>query len=189
MIKIQWAILVCLALLVLPTGFSTACAESFSLSSPLLEDGGKLAEKQVFNGFGCSGGNLSPELSWKNPPVGTKSFAVTLYDPDAPTGSGWWHWVMFNIPGTTRSLVADAGNADMTKAPQGSVQSLTDFGKPGYGGACPPEGHGPHHYIFTIYALDVTSLALDASAMPAMVGFYLNQHTIGKAQLSVLYSR
>ena len=114
---------------------------------------------------------------------------MTVYDPDAPTGSGWWHWVIFNIPATARSLDAGAGNADMAKAPRGSVQSVTDFGKPGYGGACPPAGDSPHRYIFTVFALDVASLGLDGSAMPAMVGFYLHQHAIGKAQLNVLYSR
>lgn len=187
--KIQWIVLICFSLIVLPACFYCACAEGFTMSSPHLENGGKMAEQHILNGFGCSGGNVSPELSWKNPPAGTKSFAVTMYDPDAPTGSGWWHWVMFNIPADSRSLVADAGNVNMATAPQGSVQSLTDFGKPGYGGACPPEGHGTHHYIFTLFALDVESLDLDASAMPAMVGFYIHQHAIGKAQLTVLYSR
>ena len=187
--KIQWIGWICLSLLVLPSCFQNVWAKDFTLSSSDLKDGSRMAEQHVFKGFGCTGDNISPELAWKNPPKGTKSFALTVYDPDAPTGSGWWHWVIFNIPATAHSLTADAGNVSLAKAPKGSVQSITDFGKPGYGGACPPKGHGSHHYIFTLFALDVASLPLDASAMPATVGFNLHQHIIAKTQLTVLYSR
>jgi Raf kinase inhibitor-like YbhB/YbcL family protein len=164
-------------------------AAGFTLSSPQLKDGGLMDEEQVFNSFGCSGKNISPELNWNHPPSGTKSFAVTVYDPDAPTGSGWWHWVIFNIPADVRTLPAGAGNTNLTPALKGPVQSMTDFGKPGYGGACPPKGHGQHHYIFSVYALDVASLPLDASATAALVGFHIHRHAIEKAHLTVLYSR
>jgi len=184
-----WWVVVSIGLLTMTFGFHSAWANGFVLNSPQLQNHGKMATEQVFNSFGCEGKNISPELHWSQPPAGAKSFAVTVYDPDAPTGSGWWHWVVFNIPADVRTLPADAGNIDMGLAPKGCVQSMTDFGKPGYGGACPPKGHGVHHYIFTVFALDVDSLPLTASASAAMVGFYLNQHTLGKAQLTVTYSR
>lgn len=170
-------------------GVHGAWANGFHVTSPQLKDGGKLAVDQVFNDFGCTGKNISPELIWENPPDGTKSFAVTVYDPDAPTGSGWWHWVIFNIHANIRRLPADAGNVNVPLAPKGSIQSTTDFGKPGYGGACPPIGHGPHRYIFSVFALDVESLALDSTTTAALVGFHLNQHALAKAQITALYSR
>lgn len=187
--RFQRFTLSCLLLFVVFFGSHSAWADGFRVSSPQLKDGGTVAADQIFNGFGCTGKNRSPELVWKNPPAGTKSFAVTVYDPDAPTGSGWWHWVIFNIHADVRGLHADAGNVNLPLAPKGSVQSMTDFGKPGYGGACPPKGHGAHHYIFTVFALDVESLALDSSATAAMVGFHLNQHALDKARITVTYSR
>jgi hypothetical protein len=143
----------------------------------------------VFSGFGCTGKNISPSLKWINAPKDTKSFAFTVYDPDAPTGSGWWHWVIFNISSGINELKADAGNLQKGLAPKGSVQSVTDFGMPGFGGACPPEGDKPHRYIFTVYALKVEKLDLDEKALPALVGFFLNQHTIAKASLMAYYGR
>ena len=151
--------------------------------------GGQLTEKQVYSGFGCSGQNISPQLSWVDAPGETKSFAVTVYDPDAPTGSGWWHWLIFNIPATARALAADAGNPDKGLAPKGSIQSMTDYGKTGFGGACPPAGDKPHRYIFTVYALGLEKLPLDATASPAMVGFYLNHNAIAKASIIAYYGR
>jgi len=162
-------------------------AEGFTLQSDTL--GGQLGEEQVYSGFGCTGGNVSPDLRWKDAPEGTRSFAVTVYDPDAPTGSGWWHWLIFDIPASVHGLAKGAGNPDGDKAPKGSVQSLTSFGKPGYGGACPPEGDRPHRYIFTVYALDVPKLGLDAGAMPALVGFLLNRHALARASLMAYYGR
>ena len=162
-------------------------AEQFTLKSDDLE--GQLTESQVFAGFGCSGENISPALKWMNPPEGTKSFAVTVYDPDAPTGSGWWHWVVFNIPATITELKADAGRVEKNLAPRGSVQSVTDFGKPGFGGACPPPGDKAHRYIFTVYALGTAKLDLDAKTPPAMVGFMLNSNTIARASLISYYGR
>lgn len=162
---------------------------SFTLTSPDLPDGKPLPNAQVFNGFGCTGANVSPRLQWTGAPAGTKSFAVTVYDPDAPTGSGWWHWVVFNIPATTTELEAGAGEAAGSKAPRGAVQSMTDFGAPGFGGACPPPGDKPHRYIFTVHALKVDSLPLDAKAPGAMVGYYLGQNTIAKASFTRTFGR
>lgn len=148
-----------------------------------------MSEAQVFDGFGCSGDNISPALTWSGAPAGTKSFAITAYDPDAPTGSGWWHWVVFNLPADINTLPSGAGAASGEGMPDGAVQSRTDFGTPGYGGACPPEGDGPHRYQFKVWALDTDSLPLDASASGAMVGFYLNAHALDTATLQVTYQR
>lgn len=166
---------------------SGAWGQGFTLMSDDL--GGQLTENQVFSGFGCSGKNISPGLEWKNVPENTKSFAVTVYDPDAPTGSGWWHWVIFNIPAGVTELKADAGNPEKGLAPKDSVQSMTDFGKTGFGGACPPAGDAPHRYIFTVYALSVEKLDLNEKAAPALVGFMLNQNVIAKASLMAYYGR
>jgi Raf kinase inhibitor-like YbhB/YbcL family protein len=164
-----------------------AHAQVFTLKSTDL--GGQLTEDQVFSGFGCTGKNISPSLNWMNAPQGTKSFAFTVYDPDAPTGSGWWHWVVFNIPSDVTGLKADAGNLQKGLAPKGSIQSRTDFGGTGFGGACPPQGDKPHRYVFTVYALDVAKLDLDANTPPAMVGFFLNAHVLAKASLIAYYGR
>jgi Raf kinase inhibitor-like YbhB/YbcL family protein len=165
----------------------SAHAAGLTLTSPEL--GGQLTEAQVFSGFGCSGGNVSPSLEWTGAPGRTKSFAVTMYDPDAPTGSGWWHWLVFNIPADTSGLKSDAGNPEKGLAPKGSIQSVTDFGAKGFGGACPPEGAKPHTYIFTVHALDVDTLDLGEDTTPALVGFMLNQHVLAKASLVAYYSR
>ena len=162
-------------------------AENFTLSSKDL--GGQLSDLQVFSGFGCTGKNISPHLLWKNAPPETKSFAVTVYDPDAPTGSGWWHWVIFNIPAAVRQLATDAGNPAKGLAPKGSIESITDYGKPGFGGACPPVGDKPHRYIFTVYALKVEKLELNSESPPAMVGYYLNNNALAKASLISYYGR
>jgi Raf kinase inhibitor-like YbhB/YbcL family protein len=164
-------------------------AWAFELSSPQIAPGATIAAKQVFKGFGCTGGNVSPELDWKDAPAGTKSFAVTVYDPDAPTGSGWWHWVIFNIPANVTKLPMGAGSPRSKLAPAGSVQSRTDFGRTGYGGPCPPQGDKPHHYIFTVYALKVDKLPLKSSAPAAMVGFNLHAVTIDKASFTGMYGR
>jgi Raf kinase inhibitor-like YbhB/YbcL family protein len=164
-------------------------AAAFELKSPTIKPNSTLTIDQVFKGFGCEGKNISPALEWKNPPAGTKSFAVTVYDPDAPTGSGWWHWVMFNIPATVTKLDAEAGNPASGKAPAGAVQSRTDFGAPGFGGACPPPGNKPHRYIFTVYALKVDKIDADANASGAMVGFMLNANKLGKASFTAKYGR
>ncbi|MDB5272001.1 MAG: phospholipid-binding protein precursor ybcl [Chitinophagaceae bacterium] len=176
--------LLCLALCF---AASASYSQTFTLKSSDL--GGQGTTNQVFNGFGCTGGNISPQLSWENVPEGTKSFAINMYDPDAPTGSGFWHWVVFDIPAGTKELKANAGNPEKNLLPAGAIQSLTDFGKAGYGGPCPPEGHGFHQYIITIYALKTDKLGLDKNTNPAMVGFYLNGNTIQKSSLVFYYKR
>ena len=168
-------------------GIESAYAQVFTLKS--MDLGGQLTENQVFSGFGCTGKNISPSLTWMNAPQGTKSFAFTVYDPDAPTGSGWWHWVVFNIPADVTELKTDAGNIQKALAPKGSIQSRTDFGSVGFGGACPPQGDKPHRYVFTVFALDVAKLDLDENAPAAMVGFFLNAHVIAKASLISYYGR
>jgi Raf kinase inhibitor-like YbhB/YbcL family protein len=170
-------------------GAQAAAAGEFTLSSPDMRAGGRVAVKQVFNGFGCTGNNVSPELHWSGVPADAKSLALTVYDPDAPTGSGWWHWVIFNMDPKTTGLPANAGDPKAQLAPAGSVQGRTDYGSTGYGGPCPPVGDKPHRYIFTLYALDMDQLPLDQTAPAAMVGFYLNRHTIQKVRMTVLYGR
>ncbi len=162
-------------------------AQTFTLKSN--EISGQSTKKQEFNGFGCSGENVSPQLSWANAPEGTKSYAITMYDPDAPTGSGFWHWVVFDIPSNINELVSKAGNVSLNLAPKGTIQSKTDYGTNGYGGPCPPMGHGFHQYIFTIHALKVDKLGLDANTNPAIVGFYLWQNTLAKSSIVMYYNR
>lgn len=164
-------------------------ADVFTLSSPDIKQGQKIVKKHVFNGFGCTGENISPALSWENAPKGTKSFAVTVYDPDAPTGSGWWHWVMFNIPADVNQLKSGAGNIDKGIAPKGSIQGRTDYAKTGFGGPCPPKGDNPHHYIFKVYALKIDKIPLDQNAPAAMVGYYIKSNAIADANLTAHYAR
>jgi Raf kinase inhibitor-like YbhB/YbcL family protein len=170
--------------------FATAVhAAAFTLTSPTIAAGSTLTNAQVFNGFGCSGANISPALAWKNPPSGTKSFALTVYDPDAPTGSGWWHWVVYNLPATTLGLAEGAGSADGKRLPAGTVQGRTDFGSIGFGGACPPAGDKPHRYIFTIHALKLAHLDMPPDATAAAIGFAINANRIGSATLQARYGR
>lgn len=161
--------------------------KTFTLTSKDL--GGQATKTEEFDGFGCTGKNQSPQLSWANVPEGTKSFAVTIYDPNAPTGSGWWHWVVFDIPATTKELVTNAGNLKLNLTPKGAIQSTTNYGVGGYGGPCPPEGHGLHQYIITVHALKVDKLGLDAATNPAIVGYYLWNNTIAKASIISYYER
>lgn len=168
-------------------GAGKGYSQEFTLRSEELK--GQLTEVQVFSGFGCTGKNISPAFQWIDAPQNTKSFAVTVYDPDAPTGSGWWHWLIVNIPAEINELSADAGNLQKNLAPKGSMQSVTDFGMPGFGGACPPVGDKPHRYIFTVYALNVAKLDGDEKSLPALMGFALNQHTIAKASLIAYFGR
>lgn len=161
----------------------TVQAAEFTLSSPDIADGRPVPERHVFNGFGCAGENQAPALHWSGVPEGTRSLAVTAYDPDAPTGSGWWHWVVFNLPASATGMPSGA------PLPDGAVESRTDFGAPGYGGPCPPQGHGPHHYVFTVHALKIDALPLTADAPAAMVGFFLNANSLGKASLTATYER
>ncbi|WP_303784944.1 YbhB/YbcL family Raf kinase inhibitor-like protein [Azovibrio restrictus] len=145
---------------------------------------GRLAPVHYANSFGCSGGNLSPALRWSGAPAGTRSFVVTLYDPDAPTGSGWWHWVIANLPADTDHLEAGAGNPGGL-LPTGARSIAGDNGEPGYLGACPPAGTA-HRYVFTVHALKVEQLELPPRATPALVGFYAWAHGLGQASATFL---
>ena len=167
---------------------SAACAaDKFTVSSTSIPKDNKLTNTQVFNGFGCKGENKSPALAWKGAPTGTKSFAVTVYDPDAPTGSGWWHWTVFNIPPGVTSLPEGAGAG--AGLPAGAVQGRTEFGSAGFGGACPPAGDKPHRYDFTVYALKVEKLELPANATASLTGFMVNGNTLAKATFTGTFGR
>jgi hypothetical protein len=168
-------------------GQTTHAPSHFSVTAPDFVSRGRVALSHVYNGMGCGGQNLSPALQWSNAPAGTKSFAVTMYDPDAPTGSGWWHWVMYNIPASTTSLADGAGNG--RNAPSGSAQGMTDFGTKGYGGPCPPVGDKPHHYHITVFALKVDKLDVPGNATSAYIGFNLNANKLATARITGLYAR
>ena len=168
---------------------TAAYAQTFTLASPDIAEGGTLPQRFEFNGFGCAGDNQSPALRWSGAPAGTQSFAVTAYDPDAPTGSGWWHWVVVNIPASTTVLAPDAGAAGNAKLPAGASHVRIDYGVSAWGGACPPEGDAPHRYIFTVHALKVPRLDLPADATAALAGFMINANSLGKATLTARYGR
>jgi Raf kinase inhibitor-like YbhB/YbcL family protein len=166
-------------------------AAAFELNSIDVKEGKTLAEAQVFNGFGCTGGNIAPQISWKNAPKGAKSFAVTVYDPDAPTGSGWWHWIVYDIPASFNGLPAGASTSAeaKTKLPDGVKQGRNDYGSRDFGGACPPVGDKPHRYIFTVHALKVDKLDVPMDASAALIGYMLNANSLGKATLTAKYGR
>lgn len=179
--------LIFISLLSLLFSFNSFSQKTFTLHSKTL--GGNATLTEEFNGFGCVGENTSPQLSWSNPPEGTKSFAITMYDPDAPTGSGWWHWVVFDIPSDIKSIVEGAGDISKKLMPKNTIQSITNYGAPGYGGPCPPENHGIHQYIITVHALKVDKLGLDANTNPAIVGYYIWNNTIAKTSIVTYYER
>jgi Raf kinase inhibitor-like YbhB/YbcL family protein len=162
---------------------SAGATSAFTLTSPDIKPGQAIADEQVFNGFGYAGKNVSPALRWSGAPKGTKSFALSVYDPDAPTGSGFWHWVMFNIPAHVTSLAKGAGDPKSGLAPAGAIQSRTDYGSSGYGGPAPPKGDKPHRYHFQLFAVDVEKLDADENSTAAIVGFNLHFHTLAKATL------
>jgi Raf kinase inhibitor-like YbhB/YbcL family protein len=160
-------------------------ADQFELTSTDIKPGSTIGDTFVFNGFGCTGQNVSPPLAWSGAPAGAKGYVLTVYDPDAPTGSGWWHWVVYDIPATTTSLAKGAGKPG--KEPAGAKQARNDFGAPGYGGPCPPKGDKPHRYIFTLYAVNTDKLQVPANPTPALVGFVTHFATIGKASFTAHY--
>jgi len=164
-------------------------AGTFTLLSNDIAHGKFMTKSQEFNGFGCSGGDFSPHLKWSNAPEETKSFAITVYDPDAPTGSGWWHWQIVNIPKNVTELVAGAGSLKKGAVPKGSLQIKNDYGNTSFGGACPPKGHGVHRYQFTIYALSVEKLELPEDASGALAGYMINVNTIESSTIESLYKR
>lgn len=161
--------------------------KTFTLTSSSL--GGQATEREEFDGFGCSGRNLSPAISWTGAPAGTKSFAITLYDPDAPTGSGFWHWLLLDIPSTTSGLAEGAASPASLALPAGAWHGKSDYGVAAYGGPCPPPGHGPHAYQLTVHALSVEKLGVPADSSAAVIGFNLNAHTLAKATLVFYHTR
>ncbi|HEX7635485.1 MAG TPA: YbhB/YbcL family Raf kinase inhibitor-like protein [Noviherbaspirillum sp.] len=171
---------------VIATG-ATHADHAFKLNSADALDNQPLKPAQVFNGFGCHGGNRSPQLEWSGAPAGTKSFAVTIYDPDAPTGSGWWHWVVYNLPASASKL--DAGVGQQGKLPPGAEHGRNDYGRFDFGGACPPEGDKPHRYVFTVHALKVDKIEVPKDASAALIGYMINANRIGAATLTATYGR
>jgi Raf kinase inhibitor-like YbhB/YbcL family protein len=172
-----------------PFAVPPAQAAGFTLSSPDIAAGGTIPKSFEYNGFGCSGENKSPALHWSGAPKDTKSFAVTVHDPDAPTGSGWWHWMVIDIPAGVSELAPNAGAADNANLPKGAVQSRNDYGTQDWGGVCPPPGDKPHRYIFTVYALGVARLDVPADASAALIGFMINANLLGKASFTAHYGR
>ena len=164
-------------------------AAGFTLSSPDIKAGGMIPKSFEFNGFGCSGDNKSPALKWSGAPKGTKSFAVTVYDPDAPTGSGWWHWMVIDIPATVSELAAGAGSADGGMLPKGAMQNRIDYGVHAWGGVCPPQGDKPHRYVFSVHALKTEKLDVPADATAALTGYMINANALGKASFTARYGR
>lgn len=162
---------------------------AFTLTSTHIADQQTLPLRFVHSAMGAGGQNVSPDLAWSGAPEGTQSYALTMYDPDAPTGSGWWHWVVYDIPASVTGLVMGAGAAGGAELPAGAKLGRTDFGTAEYGGAAPPPGHGPHRYIFTLYALNTGKLDVPPDASAAMVGFSIHFAKLAQAQLTATYER
>jgi hypothetical protein len=159
----------------------------FTLKSAELSDGGTLRAEHLFNGMGVNGGNRSPALEWSGFPASTRSFVVACHDPDAPTMSGFWHWMVVDIPAHITALPAGAGFGD-ERLP-GGRHIATDFGTRNYGGAAPPPGHPPHRYIFVVHALSTPSLELGENATPAYVTFAAGFHVVARATLTTYFNR
>ncbi len=165
-------------------------AQAFRVSSADIRQGARIAAEQVYNGSGCSGANVSPEISWSGAPSGTRRFAVAVHDPDASTGgAGWWHWLVIDIPARVTQLKKGAGKADGSGLPAGARQIANDFGDAGWDGPCPPRGDSPHHYTFTVYALKVEKLSLPDHPTAAVAAFAVNQNAIAHAGFTALYGR
>lgn len=169
---------------------ASVSAAPFTLTSSGFANGAVMSARFEYSGDGCTGQNQSPPLRWSNAPAGTKSYALTVHDPDAPVSGGFWHWVVFDIPASASALAASAGSGDLSTAPRGAIQGTTSFGSTGYSGPCPPRRGGTHHYVFTLFALDEDHLAGATSALdgPRLTAL-LASHTLAKATLIGLFSR
>jgi Raf kinase inhibitor-like YbhB/YbcL family protein len=166
-----------------------ALAADFKLTSTDIGPDKPLAQDFVFSGFGCTGGNLSPQLSWTGSPAGTRSYAVTLFDPDAIQGRGFWHWMMVNIPASTTALARDAGKSDGSKLPSGASQVKNGFRQTGYSGSCPPPSDDPHGYVMSVYALKVEKLDVPADATSASILTTIESNSLGKASITYHFGR
>jgi len=161
---------------------------SFQLTSTDVADGEELKVAQLSGIFGAGGQDVSPQLSWSGFPDGTASFAITVYDPDAPTAAGFWHWAVFNIPPSVTSVPTGAGDESGRGLPAGAVQLRNDAGLARYLGAAPPSGHGRHRYFIVVHAVDVPTLDVGADATPTILGFNLFFHTLARATLVPWYA-
>ena len=178
--------LLALSFLLATISASPASAQEFGLTSTTVSEGERLTDSHVFEGFGCEGGNESPQLSWTGAPEGTKSFAINVYDPDAPTGSGWWHWNVVNLPAATNAIAQNASvSGDL---PSEAIEIRNDYGTVGFGGACPPPGE-VHRYIFTVYALGTERLELPENPSNALVGFMIRANMLDSASITAVYHR
>ena len=178
-----------LLMLLAAVGATGASAAGFTLESPDIKAGSMIDRKFEANVFGCTGENKSPVLNWSGAPKDTKSYAVTVYDPDAPTGSGFWHWFVYNIPANVTGLPSDAGAERGPHLPKGAVMNRIDYGFAAWGGPCPPPGDKPHRYVFTVYALKVDKLDIPADATAAVAGFMTNANKIASASFTAKYGR
>jgi Raf kinase inhibitor-like YbhB/YbcL family protein len=161
---------------------------TFTLTSDDVSAGGVLAEEHVYDGFGLAGGNLSPHLRWHGFPPETRGFTVTCFDPDAPTASGFWHWVLFDVPASVTELARGTGAPGSSALPGPAVHARNDLGVRGYCGAAPPKGDDPHRYVFVVHAVDCATLGPDAEASPAVIGYNTTQHAVGRALLTAVFS-
>lgn len=186
----KYSLQLCSISLALAGALAHADAKALSLTSPDFELQGKIPRVHIFNGFGCSGQNRSPALLWQGAPAGTKSYAITMFDLDEHgTPSGWWHWVVYNLPATTSRLPENSGAEKDNNLPAGTIQGRTDLGNDAYHGPCPGKGEPPHRYLITLYALSTGKLPVPPEASGAMVSWIAHDYTLAKATLIARYGR